>query len=326
MNKNFFLPNSTKTLILKEREKMLNNVVSLIGRMSEEVVGSMTNSNGEALYDDEESAKPSKEIEEVVTRLLDTKFKSILHDIDYRINVLYDVAARTAGVDTGKVGTRDLKLAHHLLDGFVFTNDSPSAGSIAWTDCHIVYKGVNYTIQDGNTSQKYVWWDFDATDNTVFQTSDTKPALTTDDVLVAINDNGVARLMMTPGKMVHGGALIDGSVGTSEIVDGAVNSDKLAALAVIEGKIASGAVTNAKLGDGSVSSAKLGTGAVTAGKLADGAIDTSSRFAAGVVDSTALADGAVTTGKIGDNQITGPKIGAGAVATAKLNLASHLLY
>jgi len=317
---NFFLPDSTKALILKEREKMLNNVVGLIGKMSEEVVANMNgvvNGNAENSNAENSSVEnPHAELEEVVTRLLDAKFKSILHDIDYRINVLYDAAARATGEEAGKVGTRDLSLAHHLLDGFTFTNNSPSSGSVAWSDCHIVYKGVNYTITDDDTAYKYIWWDFDASPNTVFQTSNTKPSLTADDVLVAINDNGIAQLMITPGKMVHGGALINGSVGTSEIGDGAVNSDKIAALAVLESKLASSAVT----------SAKLSNGAVTAGKLANGAIDQSSRFASGVVDSNALANSAVTADKIGNGQVTGPKIGAGEIAETKLNLASHLLF
>jgi len=356
---NMSIPQSTQALIMREREKMMNGVVRLVGRVSEELIESMSGANQ---HDSESSAidisprdSSQESIETVVERVLDGKLKSLLHDVDYRIKTLYDAADRLTG-NNDRVGSKDLNLAHHILDGFVFTDNSPVAGSVAWSGCHVVYKGIDYTITNGDTGLKYIWWDFDAVPNTVFQASNTKPALTSDDVLIAINDGGTARLISVPGKMVPGGALLDGTVGASELGNGAVNSDKLAALAVIESKIASsaitsdklgsGAVTNVKLGDGAVTSTKLGdsavtniklgdgavnstklaSGAVTAGKIAAGGISTSSQFASGVVDNTALGAGAVTTAKIGDMQVTGPKIGAGEVATSKLNLASHLLY
>ncbi len=284
-----FIPQSTQALILKEREKMLNNVVKLIGKMSEEVAGSMMGNNltevQEKVVAEPQEINAVQIIEKTVEKVLDGQLKSLLHDVDYRINVLYDALNRAEGKEVDRVGSKDLNLAHHILDGFTFTNNSPVAGSIAWAGCHIVYKGTDYTISDNNTALKYVWWDYDAVPNTNFQTSATKPTLTVDDVLVAINDGGVARLTMVPGKMTHGSALLDSTVNTNELADSAVNSDKIAALAVIEGKLAAGAVTNAKLGDG-----------------------------------------AVTTVKIGDSQITGPKIGAGQVAESKLNVATHFMY
>ncbi len=206
------------------------------------------------------------ELEEIVARIIEGRFKSLLHDIDYRIKVLYDVADRLTGANN-KIGSHDLNLAHHILDGYVFTDNAPVAGSIAWTGCHIVYKGVDIAITDGDTASKYVWWDYSATPNTVFQTSATKPVLTADDVLVAINDNGMARVVMVPGKMVPGAAIYDGSINTNEIANGAINSDKLGALAVIESKIASGAITTDKIGDLQVTSPKIGAGAVGESKL-----------------------------------------------------------
>lgn len=320
------VPRSTVNLIAQEREKMLNNVVRLIGRLSEEVVADM--GLADALAQQEVNVNRSaRELDDAVERVLDSRLKSLLHDVDYRISVLQDLLSRASiGPGSGRIVSSDLNLAHHMLDGYTFTNNTPSAGSISWTGCHIVYKGVDYTITDGNTSNKYVWWDYDAVPNTVFQTSNTKPTLTADDVLVAINDGGIARVVITPGKMLPGGALLDGTITTGELADGAVNSAKLAALAVLSGNLADGAVTTAKLGNGAVDSTKLANGAVVAGKIAAGGISASNQFAAGVVDSNALGANAVTSTKISDGAVTGPKIGAGAVAESKLNIASHLLY
>jgi hypothetical protein len=301
-------------------------------------------------------------VERSVERVIQKRMVSLLHDVDYRIKTLVETAGRQAGLDA-KYGSLDMNLPWHLIDGFTFTNNSPSPGSISWAGCHIVYKGQNYTITDGNTDKKFVCWLLSTP--TVFTTGDVKPELTQDDVLVAINDNGIARIQIVPGKMVHGAAITSGSVNSAELANGAVISDKIGALAIIESKIAdnaitankineaavtstkiaSNAVTDAKIVDGAVKTTKLangavtdtkiGSGAVTDVKIADGAVKTA-KLAANAVDNTKLADGAVTsgklvdgavtTGKIGDSQVTGPKIGAGAIAEEKLNIAMHLLF
>jgi len=327
---NFLIPRSTQILLEKEREKMLNNVVRMIGRMGEEVSKNMIGDSraDEVIEVCEEPGNTVSYVDKAVEKALDGRLKSLLHDVDYRISVLQDLLAR-AGVgpkDGDRIVSSDLNVAHHILDGYTFTDNSPVAGSIAWAGCHIVYKGTDYTITDGDTNAKYVWWDFDAQPNTVFQTSATKPTLTADDVLVAINDNGTARVVLVPGKMLPGGALLDGAISTNELADGAVDSNKLAALAVLEGNIAAGAVTNAKLGNAAVDDTKLANGAVVAGKIAAGGISASNQFVAGVVDNSALASNAVTNAKISDGAVTNTKIGAGAVAANKLNIATHMLY
>jgi hypothetical protein len=327
---NNLIPRSTLNLISQEREKMLNSVVKMIGSMSENVMAEMSGDEDTSMVVDV-SERPSQDnvvdiVNKSVEKALDGQLKSLLHDVDYRISVLQDLLGRVniGPSKNSRIVSSDLNLAHHMLDGYTFTNNSPAAGSIAWAGAHVVYKGTDYTIPNGNTNLKYVWWDF--TTPTAFQASATKPALTADDILVAVNEGGIAQVVVTPGKMLPGGALLDGAISSSELGSGAVTNAKLAALAVLEGNIGSGAVTNTKIGSNAVDSAKLSTGAVTAGKIADGGVSASTQFASGVVNTTALGANAVTTDKIGDAQITGPKIGAGAVAENKLNIAQHLLY
>lgn len=304
--------------------------------------------------------KRHAELKKVIEQVLDEKFKSILHDISYRLSVLIDEAANTGGVTSGR-----LNLAVHLLDGYVFTDNSPSAGYVSWSDCHIVYKGQVYKIQDGNTNKKYIWWDFDANPNNVFQVSDTKPDLTDDDVLVAINDNGKHTLVIGQGRMTHGAALLDATVRSSELADGAVTTTKIASRAitstlladgaVTSTKIASGAVTttalannavdankladnavtSTKIANGAVTSTKIGSGAVTSTAIASGAVQgthiadgavTGTKIASGVVSTTHIASGAVGSKQLADGAVTATKIGAGAVAADKLNLAQHLIF
>ncbi len=258
-------------------------------------------------------------MEQVAERVLDTRLKGLLEDVRYRISVLEETKA---GIG---IHSHDLNLASHMMDGYVFTNNSPSAGSVAWTDVNIVYKGVKYVITNGSTAKKYLWWDFDASPNTVLQSSDTKPTITSDDILIGVNDGGAFALTMAPGKPVPGSTILDGTVGSGELGSSAVTSDKIAALAVVAGKIAGSAIDSTKLADNAVTMAKITDGAVTGTKIGSKAVG-SSNLADGAVGSTQLANNAVTSGKLVDGAVTGVKIGAGSVAEDKLNVATHFLF
>lgn len=208
-------------------------------------------------------------VEQAVTNVVNNKIASLLHDVDYRIKTMVEVAGRQVGLD-GKYSSVDMNLAWHMIDGFSFANNSPTAGKIAWTGCNIVYKGTNHAITNGNTDKKYVCWILSSP--TIFTVGDVKPELTLDDVLVAINDSGTTRLQIVPGKMVHGSAITSGSVNSAELSSGAVVADKIAALAVVEGKIADGAVTSGKIGTNAVTNTKIVDGAVGGSKIGAGSI------------------------------------------------------
>lgn len=313
-----------------------------------------------------------KYIRKIVMEVIDVAFaekreevkqevESALHDVTYRIGVLRETGKR----GEQRIHTSDFNTATHMFDGYVITNNSPTAGSVAWSDLNITYKGTTYAIKNGNTPKKYIWWKFSATDKTTLQMDDAKPTLTADDILIGINDGGTFNSMMTAGKMVHGASLADSTIGTNELGANAVTSTILANNAVIGGKIADNAVTETKLGSGAVTNAKLGANAVDSAKLADNAVTvnkigagavsdtkladnavtvnkinagavTTVKLGANAVDATKLADNAVTVNKIlngaiselklADKAVTGAKIGAGAVAEDKLNVATHFIF
>jgi hypothetical protein len=246
-----------------------------------------------------------RQIRKLIRDLITNELHSLLHDVTYRIGVLGEEVKRAAG-EAHRITSGMLNLATPILDGFSFIDNSPVAGSVAWADCNVVFKGNSYAITNGNTADKYIYWQAGTTPTT-FKTSATKPTLTDDDVLIAINDGGVHQMVIGTGRMTHGGSVISATIDSNEIKDGAILADKIAALAISEGKIASGAVTVNKLGSGAVTEAKLGTGAVTADKIG-----------ASAVTDTKINDGAVTTNKIGTGAVTGAKIGTGAVTEAKI--------
>ena len=275
------------------------------------------------------------QVRKIVEDVLDSKLKSLLHDVTYRVGVLNEELNRAEG-KAHKITSGMLNLSTHQLDGFVITDNSPTAGKVAWTDCNIVYKGTSYNITDGSTDQKYLYWQA-LTTPTTFKTSNTKPALSDDDVLVCINDNGTHQMVIGTGRMTPGGSIISGTVDSAEIKNGAVLADKIAALAITEGKIDSGAVTVNKLGSGAVTdtkiadnavvAAKIATNAVTEGKINGGAVTegkigsgavTTAKIGTGAVNDTKLADSAVTSNKLADNAVVAGKISSGAVTETKL--------
>ncbi len=76
-----------------------------------------------------------------------------------------------------------------VIDGLVITNNSPSAGYVAWNSFTLTHQGMSYTIAAGNTNKKFIYWK-KATSTTVLQTSDTPPTRANDQFLVIFNDGG----------------------------------------------------------------------------------------------------------------------------------------
>jgi microcystin-dependent protein len=75
----------------------------------------------------------------------------------------------------------------------VITDNSPSAGYVAWTGVIMTLKSVDYTISNANSNKKYIWWDF--TNPNVMQESDTLPTLADDDCVFILNKSGTHYLI-----------------------------------------------------------------------------------------------------------------------------------
>lgn len=77
------------------------------------------------------------------------------------------------------------------LSGLTFTNNSPSAGYVAWSSFTLTYQGVSYTIASGNSNSKYIYWK-KSVSTTVLQTSATIPANAPDMFIACVNFSGTA--------------------------------------------------------------------------------------------------------------------------------------
>lgn len=297
------------------------------------------------------------EVRAVVREVLHDELGHVLEDVSYRVSQAYEVAART-GQGRGHVFAEDLRVPGRftLLTGYTVTPNSPAAGQIAWADCHMIYDGTDYTITNGNTANKYVWWS-PVTTPTVFQSANTKPTLAAGEVLVFMNLAGTPKVMLSdtntslPGVVADGAidsaAIIANAVGSTQIADGAVGAPQLGANAVTAGKINTGAISSAAafasgvvdgtaIAASAVGATQLGANAVTSAKLADGAVVRSGQMTANVVTATQVADGAVNrsgqlgadvvgTTQIAASAVTATEIANGAVAAAKLDILRHVL-
>jgi hypothetical protein len=303
------------------------------------------------------SARPS--LEQRIENIIHDKFAHMLADVDWRIQQAYSVAERAGGGGrgNGQIYAEDLNLTgRHMLTGYTTTNNSPTAGSIAWANVHMVYQGTDTIITDGNTANAYVWWD--PATPAVLASNNTKPVLTVGQVLLFQNVGGTAKVLLSdtnasmPNVIATGsiiGTDINGKqINTAQLVNNAVDSNILNNGAVIAGKIANSAINSPSLFTGTpVDSTVLATGAVVAGKIANSAINSPSLFTGTPVDSTVLANNAVVAGKVAsgainnsnqfgsgvvdtaaikDGAVGALEIASSAVTTPKLNIMRHILY
>ena len=187
----------------------------------------------------------------------------LVEDVDYRIRVL-------KGLGYGLVGSQQLVIFHHLLDGFTVTDNSPQVGYIAWSNLHIVYKGIDYTITDGNTNLKFAWWDYSVS-TTTLQCQDTLPDTTDDDLIIFLNKNGIHATVPTT-TCIDGSLIVTESILADALSANCVTSEKIYAGAVIAEKIATDAVVATKIYAGAITTDKLDAAAITTAKIADLAV------------------------------------------------------
>lgn len=209
------------------------------------------------------------------------EFGDILDDISFRIKQAYDVAGR-AGGSVGQVFAEDLNLTSHAITGYTMTSNSPVVGSIAWTDVHIVFGGVDYTCANGNTANKYVWFVKPGSGTTAtLSTGNTKPVLGPNDCLVFFNNAGVATNALTSSIPV---AVVDGAIDSGSLANGAVTAAKTDFYTALNS-----AITAAQ------------SDATAAMALADGSISTYFQAAAPWANGDATAGGATNpAAKTGD--------------------------
>jgi hypothetical protein len=124
-----------------------------------------------------------------------------------------------------------------------FTNNSPSAGYVAWDKIKIKYNGQVYSVStNGNTNKKYLYWE-PATFRTI-QSSDTFPVISQYTILVGVNDAGVFTDATSSGySRAVAGLNADGTVADGKVLPASCNIPYLSSIAADIGTITAGSVT-----------------------------------------------------------------------------------
>jgi len=235
-----------------------------------------------------------------------------------------ELSNETSGQAKASLPQEDSGLwAHRLGVESIFTNDSPDPGYVSWSNVVLYWKDNKYEIADGSTNKKYIWWDYSVS-TTTFQTSDTRPELDLEDVIIGYNDNGTWRLMCyQPTVMadyVRAGVLQSSNWGatTGSQLDLDNGTLKLGGSDSPKFQVDADGVLHAT---GAVISGALtaGPGSSIDGVYIEDATITGAKIASAAIDTTHIQDAAITTAKIGDLQVTGAKIANATITSAKIS-------
>jgi len=221
-------------------------------------------------------------------------------------NAIKADAVEADKIKAGAVTADKLTVAAIYLTGLVLTDNSPSAGYVAWSACTLYYEGVAYAIAAGNTNLAYIYW---TKPNTAFTVSATKPAWVANRYMIIFNSSGAAILLWN-ATYIHGGTLITGTITSQDI-----KTDNLEASVIKAGTI-TGTEADRILADGSVKTAKILS--LNADKvLIDGAVYLSNWRKGG--DLTKIDGGVISTGTILAASIAASQILISKLATETLD-------
>ena len=201
------------------------------------------------------------------------------------------------------------------------TNNSPSAGNIAWGAFTIQYNGTSFAIPAGSTAQRWVWWRYNTGGGTsVIEAGPDIPTNLTDDDLVLFgNKNGIG-LRVQSTSYVDGELLVDGSVFADAIASNQITSNKISTLGLDAGVIKFGEMSGERIAANTITAMRIAADTITANEIATDAI-TANEIAANAVTANEIAANAVTAVKIAADTITGDKIVADTIAATKLILS-----
>lgn len=172
----------------------------------------------------------------------------LLNNNSYNIDAANIVAGSITAneIQAGAVIASKITSYNFQVSAGTFTNNSPTAGKIAWTGCKVVYAGTEYSITNGSclTTDKHIYWQLAAP--TVFSASATLPALGNDDFLVAFNNSGTT-LLVWNSTIINGNRITTGSVTATQISAHSITANEIAAGTITATEIAAGTITANKI-------------------------------------------------------------------------------
>jgi len=210
-------------------------------------------------------------------------------------------AIETAKLAAGAVTAAKMTIKNFLLSAGTFTDESPTGADVAWADCKVVYNGTEYTITNGDTSDKYIYWQLASP--TVFATSAALPVLGVSDFLVAQNDSGTHTPTWNNSTVLDGGRVKANTITASEIKANSITASQIAATTITAAELAADSVTATK-----IDVTDLAAVSATLGNVA--------------IDGAKITNATITSAKIGDLQVGTSNIANNAATNMKTSSTS----
>lgn len=147
------------------------------------------------------------------------------------------------------------------------TNNSPSAGRIAWGAFNIQLNGVTYSVGAGSTDQRWVWWKYNAGTPTIMAGADVPTTLVDDDLVLFANKNGIGvRVQST--NFVDGELLVDGSIFAEALSTNLINSQHIVTAGLDAGVIKFGTMSGDRIGVNTLIGDRILANSIVVSKMA----------------------------------------------------------
>jgi len=200
-------------------------------------------------------------------------------------------------------------LPTHIISGS-FVDNSPSSGRVRWEGVTVDYNGTTYPIDDDNTLNKYIYWDYSVT-TIKFQTSSTIPTLENEDCLVATNTSGIHKLIWNAtdvsGDMIQLAAITGSNIASSTITGS---------------NIATNTIEGSNINSATITGSNIANNTITGGNLVNNTI-TATQISNGTITGTQIAGSTITGDNIANNTITGTNITSATITGS--NVASNTI-
>ena len=201
-----------------------------------------------------------------------------------------------------------------------FTDDSPDGSSVAWSGVTIDYNGTTYTITNGNTNLKYIWWDFSLS-TTTFQTAANLPTLANEDVIVATNTAGIHKLIWNATD-VSGDQIAAGTITGANIAATTINGSNIANNTIEAGQIANATITGTEIAGTTIAGSNIVNNTISATQIANATITTTQISGSAAITGGQIATGTITSTNITNATITGTDIATGTITGTHIQNAS----
>ncbi len=217
----------------------------------------------------------------------------------------------TAGVTAGQLSN-----LLHFVEG-TFVDNDPSAGKVSWTNAKVYYGNTTYAIDNGNTSDKFIYWDY-SNANTTFKTSATLPTLANEDCLIALNTSGVHTILWN-ATGTNGATITANSINATEIANAAITTTQISGTAGITGgQIAATTITYANIANNTISATQIANATITTTQISGTAGITGGQIATTTIAAGNIVNNTITATQIVNNTITATQIANNTITATQI--------